>query len=121
MKLQAHIRDLAQRTKDPATSTAVVVGAGLTGIETASELPTMLSDALGVTPRVILVDRNPHVGSDMGESARPVIEEALAQNGVEAITGIGVTAVGERSVTLSSGESVPRQRWCGVPECGPTR
>ena len=40
----------------------------------------MLSDALGagVTPRVILVDHNPHVGSDMGDSARPVIEEALA-------------------------------------------
>ena len=80
MKLQAHIRDLAERAADPATATAVVVGAGLTGIETASELPKMLSDALGagVTPRVILVDHNPHVGSDMGESARPVIEEALA-------------------------------------------
>ena len=47
MKLQAHIRDLAERAADPATATAVVVGAGLTGIETASELPKMLSDALG--------------------------------------------------------------------------
>src|ERR1700754_2733423 len=54
-KLQAHIRDLAGHTADPATATAVVVGEGLTGIETASELPKMLSDALGVTPRVILV------------------------------------------------------------------
>jgi len=45
---------------------------------------------------MILVDHNPHVGSDMGDSARPVIEEALAQNHVEAMTGVGVTAVGER-------------------------
>ena len=79
-RLQAHIRALADRATEPASSTAVVVGAGLTGIETASELPRMLSEALGpvATPRVILVDHNPHVGSDMGESARPVIEDALA-------------------------------------------
>jgi NADH dehydrogenase len=123
MKLQAHIRGLADRAADPATATAVVVGAGLTGIETASELPKMLSEALGagVTPRVILVDHNPHVGSDMGESARPVIEEALAANDVEAITGVGVTAVDERSVTLSSGEIVPAATvvWCAGMRANP--
>jgi NADH dehydrogenase len=121
MKLQVHIRNLAERTADPAIATAVVVGAGLTGIETASELPKMLSDALGVTSRVILVDRNPHVGSDMGESARPVIEEALVQNNVETITGMGVTAVGERSVTLSSGDVVPAATvvWCAGMRANP--
>jgi NADH:ubiquinone reductase (H+-translocating) len=123
MKLQAHIGGLADRAVDPATATAVVVGAGLTGIETASELPKMLSEALGacVTPRVILVDHNPHVGSDMGESARPVIEDALAANGVEAITGVGVTAVDERSVTLSSGEVVPAATvvWCAGMRANP--
>ncbi|MCW2557200.1 MAG: dehydrogenase, FAD-containing subunit [Mycobacterium sp.] len=121
MKLQAHIRDLAQGPRDPATATAVVVGAGLTGIEIATELPTMLSDALGVTPRVILVDRNPHVGSDMGDSARPIIEEALAQNDVETMTGVGVTAVGERSVTLSTGKVVPAATvvWCAGMQANP--
>jgi NADH dehydrogenase len=123
MKLQAHIRDLTERAADPATATAVVVGAGLTGIEIASELPKMLSYALGaaVTPRVILVDHNPHVGSDMGESARPVIEDALAENKVETITGVGVTAVDERSVTLSSGEVVPAATvvWCAGMRANP--
>ena len=121
MRLQAHIRDLAAGPKDPASATAVVVGAGLTGIEIATELPAMLSGALGVTPRVILVDHNPHVGSDMGESARPVIEEALAQNHVEAMTGMGVTAVGERSVTLSSGDVLPAATvvWCAGMRANP--
>ena len=120
-RLQAHIRDLAEHSSDPATATAVVVGAGLTGIEIATELPAMLSDALGVTPRVILVDHNPQVGSDMGDSARPVIEEALAQNNVEAMTGVGVTAVGERSVTLSSGEVLPAATvvWCAGMRANP--
>jgi NADH dehydrogenase len=123
MKLQAHIRDLADHAADPATATAVVVGAGLTGIETASELPKMLSEALGagVTPRVILVDHNRHVGSDMGDSARPVIEDALAHNEVETITGVGVTAVDERSVRLSSGDVVPAATvvWCAGMRANP--
>lgn len=112
VRLQEHLRSLQR--DDTASATAVVVGAGLTGIETASELPGMLTDALGVTPRVVLVDRNAHVGSDMGESARPVIEKALRDNGVEAITGVGVTAVGERSVTLSTGEVIETATvvWC---------
>jgi NADH dehydrogenase len=121
MKLQAHIRDLD--AADPAAATAVVVGAGLTGIETASELPAMLAHALGpdVTPRVILVDHNQHVGSDMGESARPVIEEALADNKVEAMTGVRVTAIDERSVTLSSGEVIPAATvvWCAGMRANP--
>ena len=123
MALQAHIRDLAQRATDPASGTAVVVGAGLTGIETASELPGMLADALGpdATPRVILVDHNPHVGSDMGESARPVIEEALADNNVDTMTGVGVTAVDERSVTMSSGQVIPAATvvWCAGMRANP--
>jgi NADH dehydrogenase len=121
MRLQKHIRDLAAHPKDPATATAIVVGAGLTGIEIATELPAMLSDALGLTPRVVLVDHKPHVGSDMGDSARPVIEEALAQNDVEAMTGVGVTAVGERSVTLSTGEVLPAATvvWCAGMRANP--
>jgi NADH:ubiquinone reductase (H+-translocating) len=123
IKLQAHIRGLAEQTTDPASRTAVVVGAGLTGIETASELPGMLSRALGVeaTPRVILVDHNPHVGSDMGASARPVIEAALAGNNVDTLTGTGVTAVDERSVTLSSGDVLPAATvvWCAGMRANP--
>jgi NADH dehydrogenase len=123
MRLQAHIRNLLDRKADPASATAVVVGAGLTGIETACELPDMLADALGtgVTPRVILVDHNPRVGSDMGDSARPVIEKALADNKVDTMTGEGVAAVDERRVTLSSGEVIPAATlvWCAGMRANP--
>jgi len=122
-RLQGHLRSLADRAADPASATVVVVGAGLTGIETASELPRMITDALGseATPRVILVDHNPHVGSDMGASARPVIEDALAANGVDTLTGVGVTAVDERSVTLSSGELLAAATvvWCAGMRANP--
>ena len=122
MKLQVHIRSLD--ATDPASATAVVVGAGLTGIETACELPQMLADALGgagVTPRVVLVDHNPLVGSDMGDSARPVIEAALADNKVDTMTGEGVAAVDARSVTLSSGEVIPAATlvWCAGMRANP--
>lgn len=79
----------------PGAGTVAVVGAGLTGIETACELPARLTAHFGQAPapRVLLTDHNRAVGSDMGASARPVIEEALTRCGVEAITGTGVSAV----------------------------
>ncbi|KUH82905.1 MULTISPECIES: FAD-dependent oxidoreductase [unclassified Mycobacterium] len=120
-RLQSHIRGL--RPEDAASATAVVVGAGLTGIETASELPAMLTAAIGsgVRPRVLLVDHNPRVGSDMGDSARPVIEKALADNEIEALTGVRVFEVGPRSVTLSTGEVVEAATviWCAGMRANP--
>ena len=37
-----------------------------------------------IAPRVVLVDHSQHVGSDMGASARPVIEAALSSMGSDA-------------------------------------
>jgi NADH dehydrogenase len=67
-----------------------------------------------MSPRVVLVDRNPAVGSDMGPSARPVIEKALSDNAVETRTRVGVAAVSRRGVELSSGEMVEAATvvWC---------
>ena len=123
-RLQQHLRGLAGDATNPAATTAVVVGAGLTGIETACELPARLSAAVGgrgVTPRVVLVDHNDHVGSDMGVSARPVIEKALVHNGIEARTGTRVVAVDESGVTLSSGERLPAATvvWCAGMRANP--
>lgn len=113
LRLQHHLRRLAEGPPSRAAATVVVVGAGLTGIEAATELPARLRE-LGLTPRVVLVDRNRLVGSDMGSSARPVIEKALAHNGIEVRTGVSVTAVSHEWVSLSSGEQLEAATvlWC---------
>lgn len=108
---------LGQHLAAVPSSTVVVVGAGLTGIETACELPVRLGDGA----RVVLVDQNPWVGSDMGSSARPVIEQALKDNGVETRTGVSVTAVTKSAVTLSSGEQIEPATviWCAGMRASP--
>lgn len=124
MKLQRHLAALSDGRPDTAAATAVVVGAGLTGIETASELPARLAKVCAgrnVEPRVVLIDHNPHIGSDMGASARPVIEAALSDNGVETMTGVGVAAVDEDGVTLSSGDVLTAGTvvWCAGMRANP--
>ena len=112
VRLQRHLTTLADGPQ-----TAVVVGAGLTGIETASELPGRLPAG----SRVVLVDHNPHVGSDMGTSARPVIEAALAANGVKSRLGVRVVGVGEGAATLSTGETLATSTvvWCAGMRANP--
>ena len=72
-KLSRHLAALADGPADSAADTVVVVGAGLTGIETACEMPARLLHASRRTARVVLIDRHRSVGSDMGEFARQVI------------------------------------------------
>jgi NADH:ubiquinone reductase (H+-translocating) len=117
-RLSRHLAALADGPPAPGAATVVVVGAGLTGIEAACELPgrlvALFSGRNGCTPRVLLIDHNPLVGSDMGDSARPLIEAALSDNGVEALTGVGVTAVDADGVTLSTGQRLAASTvvWC---------
>jgi NADH:quinone reductase (non-electrogenic) len=122
--LERHLRGLADGSPTAASATVVVVGAGLTGIEAACELPDRLRAMFartGVPPRVVLVDHNPFVGSDMGASARPVIEQALSDNGVETRTGVRVTAVRRDSVSLSTGEQIEAATvvWCAGMRASP--
>ncbi len=114
--LRDHLRRLADGSPTAAAGTVVVVGAGLTGIEVACELPDTLQRlfaASNVAPRVLLLDRS-GIGSDMGTSARPVIDEALSANGVETRAGVGVAAISERGVSLTSGEHLAAGTvvWC---------
>jgi NADH dehydrogenase len=115
--LQHHLQGLADDPLAPGAAAVVVVGAGLTGIEVACELPGRLRtlfDGPGVTPQVFLVDHNTAVGSDMGAAARPVIERALSANGVETRTGVSVVSVSDRGLSLSSGEQLVAATvvWC---------
>lgn len=119
--LGRHLAALADGPADSATDTVVVVGAGLTGIETACELPTRLAHALPRRARVMLIDRNPSVGSEMGEFARPVIEQALADNGVETRTGADIAEIDADGIRLSSGETIATRTviWCAGMRANP--
>ncbi len=114
-KLGAHLAGLPDRPESPGRFTALVVGAGLTGVEAATELATRLRDiASGAPARIILADRSPRVGSNMGEGACAVIEEALRSLAIETRSGVTIAAVTERGARLSSGEEIAAATvvWC---------
>jgi NADH dehydrogenase FAD-containing subunit len=119
--LRDHLARLARGSSSAAAATVVVVGAGLTGIELACELPNRLRELFdGAGPQVILLDRN-DIGSDMGDSARPVIEQALADNDVRAVPGVTVAAIDGHGVTLASGERIAAGTvvWCAGMRASP--
>ncbi len=125
-RLAGHLETLAERPEAPGRFTAVVVGAGLTGIEAACELPARLravQEGAGLSgpARVVLVDHNPHVGSDMGESARPVIEQALAALGVECRLGVRVDGLDGSEIRFDSGEVIATRTvvWCAGMRASP--
>src|SRR5262245_3032685 len=110
VRLNSHIAALSTSQLAAGRSTVVVVGAGLTGIEVATEMPSKLGPALGASEnRVILVDHSPVVGATIGAHACPVICEALATLGIETRLGINVTAVDATGIALTSGELIPPQ------------
>jgi NADH dehydrogenase len=123
-RLNAHIVGLSARKPSPEQWTALVIGGGLTGIEVATEMPAKLRAALGGgpgTPRVIIADRQPWIGSDMGEKARAVIDDALSALGIDQRPGISVAAIDEDGATLSNGERIDAATivWCAGMQAHP--
>ena len=104
--LDGHIKQLDDAVQGPGARTVLIIGAGLTGIEAACEIPARL-DAAGIGDgRVILADSGRHIGSTMGAEARTVIEKATAELGIECRTCIEVAALDGNGVTLAGGERI---------------
>jgi NADH dehydrogenase len=106
--LDRHLHELAKMPASAARDTIVVVGAGFTGIEAATEMPSRLRTLFDETanPRIIIVDRSSAVAPDMGEGPRPIIEEALRKLGVEMRLNASVSSLDKSGVTLSTGELI---------------
>jgi NADH:ubiquinone reductase (H+-translocating) len=125
-RLDRHLKGLGARPPAPGQFTAIVVGAGLTGIEVATALPERLAAARGGSAstepaRIVVVDRQPFVGSDMGPSARPVIEGALTSLRIEPRVDAGILRIETGGVRLTSGEWIDARTviWCAGMRASP--
>ncbi|MFD7445220.1 NAD(P)/FAD-dependent oxidoreductase [Streptomyces sp. NPDC059909] len=107
--LEHHLRRLPQREATAGRFTAVVIGAGFTGLEIATELVSRLRAVAGDADdvRVVMVERADAVGPELGEGPRPYISSALSDLGVELRLGKTVERVTESEVELSDGEVLP--------------
>lgn len=107
-RLWTHVHALAEVAPSSERDTVVVAGGGFTGIETAAELPHRMQGILGpdAAVRVLIVEQAKAIGPDLGPGPRPVIEQALAELGVETLLGATVAAVDAHGITLASGERI---------------
>jgi NADH dehydrogenase len=104
--LDAHLHRLP-RLDQQGRYTAVVVGAGFTGVEIATELVGRLREIAGTDVRVVLVELADVPGPELGHSPRPFIVDALTELGVELRLGRTPVAATADTVTLDDGEMIP--------------
>ena len=108
-KLRAHLAALPTASAGEGRFTAVVIGAGFTGIEAATELAGhlfKLAAQPGESARVVLLERADVVGPELGPGPRPAIEEALRELAVDVRLGQTVTRIERDGVVLGSGERI---------------
>jgi NADH dehydrogenase len=123
-RLQQHMSALSSAPASAGRYTVVVVGAGLTGIEVAAELPSRLRSVVGDRERdvirVILADRTAKIGQEMG-GAQPVIELAMKELGVELMPNVELKTVDGGGVVLGNGGRIDAATviWCGGMRANP--
>ena len=108
VRLEHHLKSLAERPYSKARNTVVVAGGGFTGIETATEMPARLRAIFGEQAdiQVIIVDRGDKVGGSMGAEIARSIAEASEELGVCWQLSSSVVAVDEQGVTLADGQRI---------------
>lgn len=105
-----HLQEVLRSPAEPGALTFVIVGAGFTGIELATEMRNRIrvhSDAdIAQKARVLLVERERVVGPDLGANPRPYVEAALRETSVETRLGVGIESIAKKAITLTSGERI---------------
>lgn len=121
--LDAHLHRLPGTAASPGRYTAVVIGAGFTGLEVATELTGRLRKIAGpgAAVRVVLVERSEAAGSVLGEGPRPHIEDALSRLEVDVRAGVSVARVRPDGVRLDDGTEIPAATtiWTGGMQASP--
>ncbi len=85
--------------------TAIVVGAGYTGLELACNLQ-FAGRACATRPRVCIVERADRILPAMPDWVREYMRAQAARHGIEPITGASVEQFDGRNVTLSNGRRI---------------
>ncbi|MFK0379570.1 NAD(P)/FAD-dependent oxidoreductase [Pandoraea sp. NPDC090278] len=126
-RLEQHLATVV-REDGAGKRTVIVIGAGLTGVELAAELPSRLRALVAAqgghadqqASRVILVDRTSLIASAMG-GAQPVIEQAMTEMGVEMMPGVDIKRVDSTGITLADGTHIEAATvvWCGGMRASP--
>ena len=108
VRLENHLKSLADLPESQGRNTVVVAGGGFTGIETATEMPARLRAILGADANVevIIVDRGEKVGASMGAEISQSIAQASDELGVKWRLKSSVVAVDEQGVTLGDGQRI---------------
>jgi NADH dehydrogenase len=110
--LHRHLHRLTDQPDTDGRFTAVVVGAGFTGLELACELTERLRAVAApvraaAQVRVVLVERGTTIGRQLGDGARPHIQRALDELGIQVHVGAALTAATPAAVQLSDGTTIP--------------
>lgn len=107
-RLDSHLHRLPQRPPGPARYTVVVIGAGFTGLEIATELTGRLARiaASQDAVRVVLVERESTVGPELGAGPRPAITAALSELGIDIHLNASLESVTPTGVALSDGTTI---------------
>ena len=123
--LDAHLHRLPEIPPGEGRFTVVVIGAGFTGLEIATELVDRLRPiaerAPGEVPRIVLVERSDEIGPELGPGPRPHILAVLAKLGVAQRLGVSAVAVDPHGVTLSDGSRIAAATvvWTAGVQAGP--
>jgi NADH dehydrogenase len=94
--------------------TFVFVGAGYAGLEGVAELQDFMGDVLDMYPRCkvqgmrwVLLEARERVLPEVAPSLAAFAARELRGRGIEIHTGVSIERVGDRSLTLSDGRSIP--------------
>lgn len=108
--LEQQLKRVIAATDSAGRLTFVIVGAGFTGIELATEMRNRVrahSDAATArSARIILLERGNILGADFDSQGRTIIESALSAAGVEIYLGASAVSIAPDAITLDCGERI---------------
>jgi NADH dehydrogenase len=114
-QLDQHIKQLHTLPNQSGKYTAVIIGAGFTGIEVATEMVSRLRGAKEYDEkakddeiRVVVVEHSPSILSSWGDAidARSTVLQALSELGIEVRTNTSVTTVKKDEILLNGEEKI---------------